>query len=275
MIVDELQQDFETSQVNKALYSQPLCTALQIALVDTLESWNIRPESVTGHSSGEIAAAYAAGAISLEDAMLIAYARGCASSKLAEDGVKGAMTAVGMGRQEVKPILDELKNGKATIACSNSPMSTTVSGDKSALDELQQVLRKKGVYNRRLVVEVAYHSHHMALVADSYRDAISHIRILKGNGVKFFSSVTGKNMETSKLGSEYWVSNLVGEVKFAQSLLQLSSYDSHDSSSQIQRLVEIGPHAALGGPIKQILDSSELLSGMSIDYLSDILIKNS
>lgn len=139
-IADELERDFETSLVNKAIYSQPLCTALQIALVDMLASWNVHPRSVTGHSSGEIAAAYAAGALDLQDAMLIAYERGCETSDLAKKGLKGAMTAVAMERDELVPILAALKNGKAVIACSNSPSSFTVSGDKSALDELQQVL---------------------------------------------------------------------------------------------------------------------------------------
>jgi acyl transferase domain-containing protein/NADPH:quinone reductase-like Zn-dependent oxidoreductase/NADP-dependent 3-hydroxy acid dehydrogenase YdfG/acyl carrier protein len=268
LVLDELQKDFETSQVNKAVYSQPLCTALQIALVDLLDSWNIRPNSVTGHSSGEIAAAYCSGAISLENAMLVAYARGCATTDLATKGVDGAMVAVGMTREELSPILSDLRNGKAVIACSNSPSSITVSGDKSALDELQQVLREQGVYNRRLVVGVAYHSHHMTLVADSYRAAISNFKASEGNGVDFFSSVTGKLSEKSKLGPEYWVSNLVGEVKFAQSLRQMGNHQGADSTSQVQTLVEIGPHAALAGPIKQILEADEGLAKLSIDYLA-------
>lgn len=271
---DELERDFETSQVNKAVYSQPLCTALQIALVDMLASWGVRPRSVTGHSSGEIAAAYAAGALSLEDAMLIAYERGCKTSDLAKKGLKGAMTAVAMEREELVPILAGLKNGKAVIACSNSPSSFTVSGDKSALDELQQVLREKGTYNRRLVVEVAYHSHHMATIADSYRSAISNIEVLEGNrDITFFSSVSGKVADKSKLGTEYWVNNLVGEVKFAQSLRQLASHTDRDGASQVQTLVEIGPHAALAGPINQILEAIDLPAASSIDYLSVLVRK--
>ncbi|PSN58550.1 hypothetical protein BS50DRAFT_474663, partial [Corynespora cassiicola Philippines] len=78
-VVEELEKDFETTRVNKAVYCQPLCTALQIALVDLLDSWGVTPHSVTGHSSGEIAAAYAAGSLSLEDAMLVAYERGRAT----------------------------------------------------------------------------------------------------------------------------------------------------------------------------------------------------
>lgn len=72
----ELEKDPKVSEINRALHSQPLCTALQIALIDLLKSWAIRPASVTGHSSGEITSAYAAGALGAEDAMLVSYARG-------------------------------------------------------------------------------------------------------------------------------------------------------------------------------------------------------
>ncbi|ENH98624.1 hypothetical protein COCC4DRAFT_45906 [Bipolaris maydis ATCC 48331] len=257
-VIDELEADVESSRINKALYSQPLCTALQIALVDLLVSWGIYAQSVTGHSSGEIAAAYAAGALSLSDAMLVAYARGCATANLAKKGAKGAMAAVSMETQELSHILSALENGKVGIACFNSPTSCTVSGDKSALDELQDVLRQKGVYNRRLIVDVAYHSHHMELIADSYRSAISSIQPLPGSDVKFFSSVTGELLDKNKLGVDYWVSNLVGQVKFAQSLSSLVSSHHGTGTPQIQALIEIGPHAALGGPISQVIDSEPL-----------------
>ncbi|ORY13011.1 hypothetical protein BCR34DRAFT_481666 [Clohesyomyces aquaticus] len=271
--VDELQKDFHSSQINKALYSQTLCTAVQIALVDMLESWGIHPDCVTGHSSGEIAAAYAAGALSLEDAMLVSYARGCASTELAKSGMKGAMAAVGMGREDLMPILSSLQSGKAVIACSNSPSILTVSGDKSALDELHQILRTKGVYNRKLIVEVAYHSHHMALVADSYRNAINNIKVLEGNGVKFFSSVNGKQSVVAKLDADYWVSNMVGEVKFAQSLRQMANRGSLYSTSPVQTLVEIGPHAALAGPSRQVLEADETLAKSAVEYWSVLVRK--
>ncbi|CAG7931685.1 unnamed protein product [Penicillium olsonii] len=272
-VLEELQKDFESSQVNKAQYSQPLCTALQIGLVNLLDSWGIQPDSVTGHSSGEIAAAYCAGAISLEDAMLVAYARGCATVELSEKGVDGAMAAVSMSREELSHLLSNLQNGKASIACSNSPSSFTVSGDKSAVDELQQILRAQGVYNRRLVVGVAYHSHHMTLVADSYRAAIDNVQAKEGNNVKFFSSVTGKLTQKSKLGPEYWVSNLVSEVRFAQSLHQLAIHDEPNDTSRMQTLVEIGPHAALAGPMRQILQADQSPTKSPMECLSVLIRK--
>jgi NADPH:quinone reductase-like Zn-dependent oxidoreductase/malonyl CoA-acyl carrier protein transacylase len=245
-------------------------------LVDLLSSWGVKPVSVTGHSSGEIAAAYAVGALSAEDAMLVSYARGVASSDLATLGtVHGAMAAVGMSKEDIIPILSSLTQGKAVVACSNSPSSITVSGDKSAIDELQMILEERKIFNRKLVVEVAYHSHHMALVAEQYREAISKIHIMKGSNVAFFSSVTGQQADVSTLGPDYWVSNMVGEVKFSQSLHRLSSeggsegtttFRKRNKLSPIHSLLEIGPHSALAGPIKQIIQTDDKLAKASIVY---------
>lgn len=124
------------------------------------------------------------------------------------------------------------------------------------------------------MVEVAYHSHHMATLTDSYRSAISRVEVREGNhDITFFSSVSGKVADKSKLGADYWVNNLVGEVKFAQSLRQLASHSDSDGASRTQTLIEIGPHAALAGPINQILEAIDLPAASSIDYLSVLVRK--
>ncbi|KAH8804399.1 putative polyketide synthase [Xylogone sp. PMI_703] len=281
----ELYKDPKESEINRAIYSQPLSTAVQLALVDLLASWGVRPTSVTGHSSGEIASAYAARILSLEDAMLVSCHRGIVSSSMAERAaVPGCMIAVGMSKEEILPIISTLTRGKAVVACSNSPSSVTVSGDLPAIDELHTVLDGKGVFNRKLVVQVAYHSHHMELVAEEYRKAISAIKVLPGNDVEFFSSVTGERAVPSDLGPDYWVSNMVGEVKFDDSLRRLcieTQGPSANTKKSMQRrkskvspvstLIEIGPHSALAGPIKQIIQANETLNKASIKYYSALL----
>jgi acyl transferase domain-containing protein len=209
--------------------------------------------------------------------MLVSYARGVASDYLATKGTTdGAMIAVGMSKEDAIPILSQLTSGRAVVACSNSPSSITVSGDRTAVDELHSILEEKRVFNRKLVVEVAYHSHHMALVMDQYREAIANIKVLGGNGVRFFSSVTGEQLvDTSTLGPDYWVSNMVGEVKFSQSLGLLAreggtatnpSSRKRVKASPVHSLIEIGPHSALAGPIKQILQADDMLAKAAIDY---------
>ena len=143
---EELTKDSTESRIGLAVYSQPLCTAIQIALVDLLASANIRPTSVIGHSSGEIAAAYTIGALTWQDAMAAAYYRGVASDNMVrKHQVQGTMMAVGMSEEDVLPFISGLKQGQATVACINSPSSITVSGDVSVIDELESNERSKRV----------------------------------------------------------------------------------------------------------------------------------
>jgi acyl transferase domain-containing protein len=139
--------------VNEAEFSQPLCTAIQIGLVNTLAQWGIKPSSVVGHSSGEIAAAYAARAISASSAIIIAYYRGRLVKH--QEGL-GAMAAVGLSPEEVAPFL---RSG-VVIACHNSPRSVTLSGDKDGIGSaLEQInIEQPETVCRRLRVKIAYHS---------------------------------------------------------------------------------------------------------------------
>ncbi|KAL5355510.1 hypothetical protein BJX96DRAFT_184127 [Aspergillus floccosus] len=297
--VDELQTGCDSAVLNHPLLSQPICSAVQIALVDLLASWGIHPASVTGHSSGEIAAAYAFGALSMEDAMTVAYYRGVVASKLASDETPhpGAMLAVGMPPDETQQHIDELKTGKAVIACMNSPSSVTVSGDAAAIEELQNILHDR-VFTRRLAVKVAYHSHHMESVADEYKKRIEHVNhglnnvMINDNTqgqVSFFSSVIGAEVKASDLGPEYWVRNLVSQVQFTDALRALCSGTSKKKGSngldskrarrsgaarkaRINMLVEIGPHAALSGPIKETIEDDMRLTAAEIVY-SSVLIR--
>ena len=281
---DELCKDASDSQINLAYLSQPLCSAMQIGLVELFASWNIRPTAVTGHSSGEIAAAYAAGALSLEDAMAVAYHRGVASSRMRDlSHVPGSMMAVGSSKDDAAAMIERLKDGKATVACVNSPSSVTVSGDLPAIEELEQIAKAKGIFARKLAVEVAYHSHHMALVADDYREAISNITVQPVKStVQFFSSVTGGRADLSTLGPSYWVENMVGQVKFADSLLELCLQTTTGRKSRrrgpvssIDAIIEVGPHSALAGPIKQIIQADPKLSTSPMPYHSALLRKSS
>ncbi|EKV11465.1 Polyketide synthase, putative [Penicillium digitatum PHI26] len=290
----EIAKCTQDSNLNHPSLSQTVCTALQIALVDLLASWNIHPDSVTGHSSGEIAAAYAAGALSMKDAMSVAYYRGAVASQLlVAQPNRGAMMAVGMSAEEIQPYLDRFQSRQLVVACVNSPSSVTISGDMSAIDALAHTLKEQQVFSRRLDVGVAYHSPHIEQVAENYRSLIDHI---KPHGLdpivgdkrerpgSFFSSVTGTIIPLRELDAQYWVSNLVGQVNFAKSLRSLcfDTYGQragHIGVSRTRRagtaqkpsvdcLLEIGPHAALSGPIKQVLQADAKLNAADIVYIS-------
>ena len=215
---------------------------------------------MTGHSSGEIAAAFAAGALTFESCLSIAYYRGIVAAKLKDKypNMKGAMLAVGTSQEHAASMIEELENGQVVVACINSPSSVTASGDESAIDELQSAAEKKGLFTRKLRVDVAYHSPHMDLVAEEYREAIKNVRPVASKSVQFFSSLMGRKTSTFALGSSYWVSNLKSPVEFAKSLLNCCSLDKEGSTPQgsVTHLIEIGPHSALKGPIRAILSAA-------------------
>jgi acyl transferase domain-containing protein len=129
-------------------------------LVLLLRDWGIKPSAVVGHSSGEIAAAFAAGALTFESALAVAYFRGkvVSTNPTSRQLPAGAMLAVGTSADEVLSLVNNLKEGVANIACYNSANSVTVAGDKTAILELNDSLNAKGVFNRVLKTERAYHS---------------------------------------------------------------------------------------------------------------------
>ena len=269
-LVEELSRNEKLSRIADSTYAQPTTTAVQIAVVDLLAAYEIRPQAVCGHSSGEIAAAYAAGALSMEAAMRVSYMRGVCSAEAKElNQIPGGMLAVGEGEEDISKRMKKLynNNGKVTVACVNSPESTTISGDLPAILELQGVLDAASVFNRLLKVDSAYHSHHMNVVVQSYTsslDGLVHGKPLEQ--VAFYSSVTGARKQ-SDFGPSYWISNMVSQVKFSAAARMVAQHfsDLHSSASSV--LVEVGPHAALSGPLRQTLGSSfKLTSGASFNY---------
>ena len=124
---------------NDARVTQPLCTILQVALVDLLTVWGLKPMAVVGHSSGEIAAAYCAGALSKASAYKVAYFRGALSSELSRfKHSKGSMLAVALSKDDVQVYLDEVSSlwssGRLLVGCVNSPQNVTLSGEEICID---------------------------------------------------------------------------------------------------------------------------------------------
>ena len=166
---EELHADRTNSRIGEAALAQPLTTAVQLALIDALHISGIKFTAVVGHSSGEIAAAYAAGVLSAEDAIRVSYYRGLYATQLSScSGLRGAMMAVGVAFPVAKEICDQAGfKGRVCVAASNSPSSTTLSGDEDAVLEIRDRL-EPGTFARLLSVDVAYHSHHMQVSIYSY-----------------------------------------------------------------------------------------------------------
>lgn len=257
----ELDRAENETRINEAVVSQPACTAVQLALIELLRAWGVMPHAVIGHSSGEIAAAYAAGLISFEAAMAVAYFRGQAAAELAQNQtVRGAMLALGTNADCAFELISHAGSGYATVAAINSPNSVTVSGDAAVIDFVQEVAQAQGIFARRLKVDVAYHSRHLDKVAASYlADITPYCSTCIGTSTTaapkaaFVSSVTGQAL--NDVGPSYWIKNLLQPVRLSDAMRNVFS----DVKGMPSVIVEVGPHAALKGPNKQTLDS--LLSG--------------
>lgn len=230
---------------------------------------------MTSHSSGEIAAAYAAGALTFSEALGIVYFRGALAEKYQKSSAtRGAMLAAGLGHGEASTYIQRIRTGKIVVACVNSPSSVTLSGDFDAIEEVEQMLTKDSIFARKLKVSSAYHSHHMIPMADEYLQCLKElIRPRKSrSAITYSSPVSGKVVEgTHSLGAENWVQNLTQPVLFSSALesmcLPSVATDGSTKADTLDILLEIGPHGALAGPIRQILKAPSL-KDRSISYAS-------
>ncbi|KAI4198186.1 MAG: hypothetical protein LQ350_005422 [Teloschistes chrysophthalmus] len=250
-MIGELSKDEEHSHINDAQYSQPLCTALQIGLVSLLRSWGVRPAVAVGHSSGEIAAAFAAGMISLRHAIITAYYRGyvlSSASMLTLNQSQGAMCAVGLGETECKALLRD--HDKVQLAATNSPSSCTVSGDQLAIQAIIEVCSSQGHFCRLLKVDRAYHSDHMLPLASPYQLLLGQAGVTHSDepNCSMFSSVTGQTLIPKHLTPSYWARNMTSTVRFAG-----ATSECLENNPTVDSIIEIGPHPALKGPIQEIL----------------------
>jgi amino acid adenylation domain-containing protein len=252
--LSELYKSKEDSRVSQSLISQPLCAAVQLALVDILRAWDITPSAVVGHSSGEIAAAYAAGILTFENAIICAYYRGLYMSqgKTSDPSQKrGTMMAVGMteieGQSELEPY-----EGRIALAAVNSPSSLTLSGDEDAILELKGKLEERKVFVRQLQVEQAFHSHHMYPLAPGFERALAGISDFSPSKAhcRMVSSVTARNSSARPMDSAYWAANMTGVVRFSDALTGILLDEGDEQAIDV--LVEIGAHPALRGPARQV-----------------------
>ncbi|KAK6541942.1 hypothetical protein TWF694_007715 [Orbilia ellipsospora] len=252
-IIDELEKPKSSSRIYIATFSQPLCTALQLGLIELWKSWGIKPNAVVGHSSGEIAAAYAAGILSLRDAIITAFYRGLFLNKSPEaqsEGPKGAMCAIGLSQERANKVVRKYK-GKIALAAINSPTSCTLSGDEDAIEAVVKTCGEDGTFCRALRVDMAYHSHHMVPLSSKYVDALVAAGVKPKEGhayCQMFSSVTGRALHFSECTPSYWKENMVSTVRFAPAVTELLR-----CTPDVTAMLELGPHPALKGPVGDIL----------------------
>ncbi|KAI6379931.1 hypothetical protein MCOR25_001832 [Pyricularia grisea] len=264
----EISKPISESRLSEAQYSQPVLAALQIALVDLLRSWGVQPSAVVGHSSGETPAAYAAGALTAEDAFLLAYHRG-GFKPLLRAAHSGGMAAVGMGKADIERG-GFLKPG-VIVACENSPSSVTLSGEADVLPGVMADIVARGpagVLCRRLDVESAYHyANHMWTVMPEFDARVNGVDGIRSGyrplKVPFYSSVTTTCI--AEVSTAHYIKNMVSPVLFDGAVRSLlGGFDTPPI------FVEIGPHSAFAGPIRQIIQS-ELGPNTTVRYIPTLI----
>ncbi|KAL9018351.1 MAG: hypothetical protein Q9185_004320 [Variospora sp. 1 TL-2023] len=265
--VDVLGQASADTTVTDAGISQPATTAIQMAIVDLLKDWNIEPSVTLGHSSGEIAAAYAAGRLTARNAIVIAYLRGLALSHNSQDGT---MLAVGITESEfAATVITDHSN--VAIACHNSPENLTLSGSTHDVLAIKDTLDNRNIFNRTLATGGnAYHSNHMKSIGPGYEDRIIENGAVALTGqasrmIPFISSVTAKNEGHNAATSQYWRSNLERPVLFRQAV------DTMTHTHNVDIIIEIGPHNALRSSLQQI---SKVTSDVSFPRYLHTLVRD-
>lgn len=267
-IEQTIKESAAESSISDPWRSQPVCTAVQIALVDLFRTWNIFAHVVVGHSSGEIAAAYAAGHITSTEAIAIAYYRGLV---IARGASRGAMMVIGLGEQDADAEIDSAGlRDNLRVGCKNSQQISTLSGREEAIHHLYERLTSRKIFAKKLRTNgVAYHSYDMANIGAAYEDFLSlyldaHNRIPPGAPThRMVSTVTGKYVEAAQTRQPgYWRANLESPVEFANAI-------STAVEDQQHQFIEIGPHSALELPLKQIV--SQESRGAPFRYVSAIV----
>ncbi|KAK7949211.1 uncharacterized protein PG986_010097 [Apiospora aurea] len=246
-LLGELEKGPESSNIHQASVSQPLTTAIQILQVRLLREAGVEFSVVVGHSSGEIGAAYAAGAISADDAICIAYYRGLVSHlSSGSRGLPGSMVSVSCSAEEIQRLLQDAEvKERVVIAAYNSPRNVTLSGDAEAIRLVMEALQEAKIPAKMLKIDKAYHSHHMTPCSTPYLRALLALDVsVRGSKCPWVSTVTGEPMtgpeDIASLRSSYWKDNMVQPVLFMQALEKVwTTMGPFDLS------IELGPHPAL------------------------------
>lgn len=232
---DELAGALAESRLEQTEIAQPALFALQVGICRMLAAQGLTPAAVTGHSVGEVAAAWAAGILSLADAVQVIFHR----SRL--QGLtrgQGQMTAAGLSVADSEQLLAELGLAEQVcIAGDNSRRAVTLAGPSEALTVLETELEKRAIFVRRLALDYAFHSPAMDDIAKPVQQALATIKPQLAN-IPFYSTVTGQLVKGPELDAHYWWLNIRERVQFKAALEKLVT-TGHNL------YVEIGSHAIL------------------------------
>ncbi|BFV56573.1 type I polyketide synthase [Kitasatospora sp. CMC57] len=218
-------------ELNRTVNTQSALFAFEVALYRLVESWGVRPDFVSGHSVGEIAAAHVAGVLSLSDAAKLVSARGRLMQELPSGG---AMVAIEATEEDVLPLL----TADVSIAAVNGPRSVVVSGDEATVLEIASGFER----TKRLSVSHAFHSPLMDPMLGEFRSVVQTLAFAEPSVPVVASG--------SFSDPEYWVGHVRDAVRFADNVRELEAQG-------VSRFLEIGPDGILTGLAQQSVESED------------------
>ncbi|MFZ0902333.1 MAG: SDR family NAD(P)-dependent oxidoreductase, partial [Mycobacterium sp.] len=212
---------------------QPVLFAVMVSLAELWRSVGVRPDAVIGHSQGEIAAAYVAGALSLRDAARVVTLR---SKLLLALAGRGGMVSLACSAQDARELLAPFDD-RISIAAINGRSAVVVCGEVAALDELVQQCAERELRARRIDVDYASHSVDVECIREQLADVLSGLEP-RSSRTAFFSTLTGGLLDTAGLDPDYWYRNIRQTVQFDQAV--------RGACQQGYRtFIECSPHPAL------------------------------
>ncbi|WP_405145062.1 SDR family NAD(P)-dependent oxidoreductase [Sphaerisporangium sp. NBC_01403] len=222
---------------------QPVLFAVMVALAELWRSMGVNPAAVVGHSQGEIAAAYVAGALGLEDAAKVVALRSRALVKL---GGTGGMLAVSLPAVQVWERLEPWSN-RLWVAVHSGPAGAVVAGDLDALEEFAAACGDT-VRTRRIAVDYASHTPHIEELRDELLAALEQVAP-RPTEVAFCSSLAGRFVDPEELTTDYWFDNLRNPVRFEQAVGAFAGYGT-------PLFVEVSPHPVLVSDVEDICEAA-------------------
>lgn len=231
-------QSADAWALDKTEVAQPLLFAIQVGLTVLLREKGVEAEAVAGHSVGEVAAAWASGALSLADAAKVIYERSALQGKMHGSGT---MAAAKCSQEKLRELLAD-KHG-VEIAGWNAPDNFTLSGDADEIDALKPLVKEAGGFFKRLPLAYAFHSSRMEPLESEVLATLADLQPVATEDIRFVSSVTGEVTSGEMLKADYWWRNVRMPVRFEAAIDTLID-------EGFTRFIEVGPHAILGGYIR-------------------------
>ncbi|WNG46512.1 acyltransferase domain-containing protein [Archangium minus] len=232
-LLDVLAADKERAGFDRVEVVQPVLFAVQVALAALWRSWGIEPDAVVGHSMGEVAAAHVAGALPLAEAARVICLRSQLLSRVrGQGGMALVELSLDQAREHLRPY-----EGRLSIAASNGPRSTVLSGEPAALEQVLASLRSQEVFCRLVDVDVASHSPQMDPLAPELERGLA-VLAPRAATVPFYSTVVGEVLDSRRLDAAYWARNLRSPVLFFQSMQRLVA-------AGFELFIEVSPHPVL------------------------------